>query len=157
MSLFFRALAFTVVVPGTVLVAIPYGILSREPRPPVPVALRVLGSFLGAAGAAALLWCIRDFAVRGRGTPAPWDPPEKLVIAGLYRYVRNPMYVAILSALAGEALFFGSRGVAIYGVIVWLVFHLRVVLHEEPALRNLFGSEYEEYRAVVPRWIPRFA
>ncbi|HEV8609360.1 MAG TPA: isoprenylcysteine carboxylmethyltransferase family protein [Thermoanaerobaculia bacterium] len=157
MSVLLRSLVFSVLFIGTVLVALPYWIIGRGDRAPVPLTVRAIGLLLGAAGAAGVLWCIRDFAVRGRGTPAPWDPPKHLVVAGPYRYVRNPMYVASLIVLAGEALFFGSSGVAIYAAALWLAYHLRVVLSEEPALRRQFGPEYEAYRAVVPRWIPRFA
>jgi protein-S-isoprenylcysteine O-methyltransferase Ste14 len=107
------------------------------------------------AGVAALFWCIRDFAVSGRGTLAPVDPPRKLVRVGLYRYVRNPMYVAVLTALFGEVLFFESGTLAIYAGFVWLMFHSFVLLYEEPRLRELFGADYEAYRALVPRWIPR--
>jgi protein-S-isoprenylcysteine O-methyltransferase Ste14 len=155
MSLFFRAAIFTIVAPGLVLVGIPYAILPRGRPALAPLTPRLLGLLLMMGGAASLFWCIRDFAVRGRGTPAPYDPPENLVTDGLYRFVRNPMYVSLLTVLAGEALFFGSRSLAIYAAIAWLAFHLRVVLYEEPTLNNLFGSDYERYRATVPRWIPR--
>lgn len=156
MNLLFRTLVVSLAFIGIVLVALPYWIIRRGGRAPVPVAVQALGVLLGVVGAAAAAWCIRDFAVRGRGTPAPWDPPKRLVVTGPYRYVRNPMYVASLILLAGEALLFGSSGVAIYAAVVWLAYHLRVVLYEEPALRSQFGSEYDGYLAVVPRWIPRF-
>jgi protein-S-isoprenylcysteine O-methyltransferase Ste14 len=155
MNLLFRTLVVSLAFIGTVLVALPYWIIRRGERAPVPVALQALGVLLGVAGTAGAGWCIRDFAVRGRGTPAPWDPPRRLVVTGPYRYVRNPMYIASLMLLAGEALLFGSPGVAIYAAAVWLAFHLRVILYEEPALRSQFGSEYDGYLAVVPRWIPR--
>ena len=152
-----RVLFFTLLLPGTSLVLIPWLLLRREPparlfllEPP-----RLLGLFLMAAGGAALLWCIRDFAVSGRGTLAPVDPPRKLVRVGLYRYVRNPMYVAVVTALFGEALFFESRTLGIYAGLAWLIFHSFVLLYEEPRLRDLFGADYKAYRARVPRWIPR--
>ena len=108
-----------------------------------------------AAGAGVLLYCIRDFAVSGRGTLAPVDPPRKLVRAGLYRHVRNPMYLGVILVLVGEAVFFESRMLSFYATIVALSFHLFVVLYEEPTLRALFGEEYDAYRSEVPRWVPR--
>ncbi|MEO8348450.1 MAG: isoprenylcysteine carboxylmethyltransferase family protein [Acidobacteriota bacterium] len=152
-----RALFFTILMPGTVVVVIPSMLLRRE-APAGPFAfqpLRLQGLILLVVGAAALFWCIRDFAVSGRGTLAPVDPPRRLVRVGLYRYVRNPMYVAVITTLVGEALFFGSRTLAIYAGFAWLVFHLFVLLYEEPRLRELFGTDYVTYRALVPRWIPR--
>jgi protein-S-isoprenylcysteine O-methyltransferase Ste14 len=157
MSLYIRAAIFLIIAPGIVLGWIPYWILSRKPRAFVPFAPRLAGIVLMAAGAACLLWCFRDFVVRGRGTPAPYDPPKKLVTTGMYRFVRNPMYIALVTVLIGEALFFGARSLWIYAAFAWLAFHLRVLLFEEPRLRELFGAEYEAYRAAVPRWIPRVA
>jgi protein-S-isoprenylcysteine O-methyltransferase Ste14 len=155
--LWLRALFFTVLMPGTALVLFPSWILRGQPRPGVAVAEpRLLGLLLIAAGLVPLLASIRDFAVSGRGTLAPIDPPRKLVRVGLYRHVRNPMYVGVVTALLGEALFFQSRALAIYAVVVWLVFHLFVVLYEEPHLAGAFGDEYVMYRNAVPRWIPRF-
>ena len=115
----------------------------------------MLGLLLIAVGLVPLLVSIRDFAVSGRGTLAPVDPPRRLVRVGLYRHVRNPMYVGVVTALFGEALFFQSRALAIYAVVAWLAFHLFVVLYEEPHLRDTFPEDYEAYRAAVPRWIPR--
>jgi protein-S-isoprenylcysteine O-methyltransferase Ste14 len=156
MSLFVRAAIFFLIAPGLVLGGIPYWILSRRPPALVPPAQKLAGLLLIAVGLACLLWCFRDFVVRGRGTPAPYDPPKKLVTMGLYRFVRNPMYIALVTVLAGEALFFGARSLGIYAAFAWLAFHLRVLLFEEPRLRELFGAEYEAYRTAVPRWIPRF-
>lgn len=151
-----RAIFFTLLLPGTVVVVIPWLLLrgqpSREFRLDVPA---VVGAALAIAGAAVLLACIRDFAVSGRGTLAPVDPPRKLVRVGLYRHVRNPMYLGVLVALVGEALFFESQVLGFYAAVVALAFHLFVVLFEEPSLRSLFGPDYERYRASVPRWIPR--
>jgi protein-S-isoprenylcysteine O-methyltransferase Ste14 len=95
--------------------------------------------------------------VSGRGTLAPIDPPRHLVRVGLYRHVRNPMYVGALLVLVGEALFFESERLGFYAAIMALVYHLFVVLYEEPRLRDLFSEEYENYRRAVPRWIPRLA
>jgi protein-S-isoprenylcysteine O-methyltransferase Ste14 len=157
MSLFVRAAIFLIIAPGLIVGWIPYWILSRNPHAVVPPVPRLAGLVLMTVGAACLLWCFREFVVSGRGTPAPYDPPKKLVTMGLYRFVRNPMYIALVTVLAGEALFFGSRSLWIYAAFAWLAFHLRVLLFEEPRLRELFGAEYEAYRAAVPRWIPRVA
>jgi protein-S-isoprenylcysteine O-methyltransferase Ste14 len=99
---------------------------------------------------------VRDFAVRGRGTLAPWDPPQRLVVDGSYRYVRNPMYVFITLFLAGWALTAGSPVIAAYAVFMLVAFNLRVLLYEEPTLARTFPDEWPQYAARVPRWLPRF-
>jgi protein-S-isoprenylcysteine O-methyltransferase Ste14 len=93
--------------------------------------------------------------VRGRGTLAPVDPPKRLVAAGLYRWVRNPMYVAVVWTLIGHALWFASGALWIYTALVFAGFHLFVTLYEEPSLERRFGESYLRYREAVPRWIPR--
>jgi len=150
-----RSIFFTVLLPGTVVVWIPRMLLARDSARAGPGPWRWVGIPLMAAGAAVILTCIVDFARRGRGTLAPVDPPRKLVTAGLYRYVRNPMYVGVVTTLAAEALFFGSRSLIIYAAAAWLVFHVWVLVYEEPHLESAFGEEYAHYRAAVPRWIPR--
>lgn len=105
-------------------------------------------------GVSALLWCVRDFYVSGRGTLAPWDPPKRLVVVGLYRFVRNPMYVAVLMILVGWSLLYRSWLLLAYAIVVATVFHLRVVLYEEPWLKRQFGTEWDHYAARVPRWLP---
>ncbi len=157
MLLFLRAVLFTILMPGSALVLIPWLLLRGQPSPHVETidVPAVIGSILGIAGVSVLLYCVRDFAVSGRGTLAPLDPPRKLVRVGLYRHVRNPMYVGVVLALIGEAIFFESEVLGFYAAIVALSFHLFVVLFEEPSLRALFGADYEKYRASVPRWIPR--
>lgn len=152
-----RAVFFTILMPGTAVVLIPSLLLKGQPPPRLPLLTpsRLAGLFLMAAGLAVLLHCVRGFAVTGRGTLAPIDPPRRMVTRGLYRFVRNPMYVAVVVVLAGEALFFQSRPLAIFAGTAWLVFHLFVVLYEEPHLRDVFGAEYEDYRAAVARWIPK--
>jgi Phospholipid methyltransferase len=102
-------------------------------------------------GLAALLWCVRDFVVTGRGTPAPIDPPKALVANGLYRYTRNPMYVAVVTILLGHFFWFGTIAMIAYAAIVFLAFHSFVMLYEEPHLTRTFGASYERYRHVVPR------
>jgi protein-S-isoprenylcysteine O-methyltransferase Ste14 len=120
----------------------------------VPGPIRLVGVIVGLAGAAALVRCFADF-VAARGTPAPVAPTETLVVAGLYRYVRNPMYVAILSVVLGQALWWGSAWLLLYGVLAWVVPATFVRFYEEPTLRRQFGDEYTAYREAVPAWIPR--
>jgi protein-S-isoprenylcysteine O-methyltransferase Ste14 len=110
--------------------------------------------FLG-LGLVLLLWCIRDFFVAGRGTLAPWDPPKHLVVVGLYRLVRNPMYIAVVTMVFGWSMIAGSRLLSLYGVLLAVGFHLRVVISEEPWLHRQFGAEWLEYSASVARWLPR--
>jgi len=151
--LWMRALFFFLLLPGNVAYLIPIWIGSTTGSG--PGALRGPGLALQIAGSAVLLWCVRDFAVRGRGTLAPVDPPRELVAGGLYRWVRNPMYVGVLTTIAGHALWFGSRALLVYAALVFTAFHLFVTLYEEPNLAERFGESYLRYRASVPRWIPR--
>jgi protein-S-isoprenylcysteine O-methyltransferase Ste14 len=109
-----------------------------------------------AIGTVCLLACVRDFLVSGRGTLAPWDPPKALVIVGLYRFVRNPMYLSVLAIVLGWCLFFGSARVALYLVALAIGFHLRVILSEEPWMRRQFGPDGDRYLDTVPHWVPRF-
>jgi protein-S-isoprenylcysteine O-methyltransferase Ste14 len=106
-------------------------------------------------GILVLLDSFARFALQGLGTPAPVAPPRRLVATGLYRTVRNPMYVAVVSAIVGQALFFGSLQLLAYGALVAVIVHLFVVAYEEPKLRATFGEEYEVFCADVPRWLPR--
>jgi protein-S-isoprenylcysteine O-methyltransferase Ste14 len=119
--------------------------------------LRFAGGILITLGTAGLLDSFVRFAVQGIGTPAPVFPTRHLVVTGLYRYVRNPMYVAVVSAILGQALIFGDVRLLEYGGLVWLLFHLFVLIYEEPILKANFGAEYEVFCAEVPRWIPRFS
>lgn len=154
--LFLRSLLAAIALPGTVTVFVPWLILARRgmPAPGGRGPLRLVGAAAIAAGAAVLLRCIREFAVVGRGTLAPVDPPKTLVVEGLYRYVRNPMYVGVMTVLLGEAAAFVSRALLAYAAAVLAAFHLFVVLYEEPALRRRFGASYERYCARVGRWVP---
>jgi len=111
-------------------------------------------AFVG-AGLIIIVWCAWDFYAKGRGTLAPWDPPKHLVVNGLYRLVRNPMYVGVLVLVGGIALVGGSVVVAAYLAFLAAVFHVRVVLNEEAWLAKHFLSEWEAYAAAVPRWLPR--
>ncbi|HUK86381.1 MAG TPA: isoprenylcysteine carboxylmethyltransferase family protein [Terriglobales bacterium] len=148
---------FLVVAPGTLAVYIPWTLCRWRLAPPLLgfLPLRVVGVPLIAAGLAVLLDSFGRFALQGLGTPAPIAPPQHLVVSGLYRYVRNPMYVAVLALIFGQGLLFGSVVVLEYGLAVWLGFYLFVLLYEEPTLRAKFGAEYEQYCARVRRWLPR--
>jgi protein-S-isoprenylcysteine O-methyltransferase Ste14 len=155
-SLAFRATLVIVIVPGTIAGWLPWYIGGWR-RPRLDATLGVVGLFFALVGWLVLLWCARDFAVRGHGTPNPSDPPRALVVDGLYRFVRNPMYVAIITSLLGQAAMYPSTAVAWYAAVVAVGFHLRVVLYEEPKLTELFGVTYADYRSRVPRWLPRVA
>jgi protein-S-isoprenylcysteine O-methyltransferase Ste14 len=109
-----------------------------------------------AAGLVVVLDAFARFAWEGRGTPAPVAPTRTLVVSGFYRYVRNPVYVAVGALIFGQALLFASWGVALYGVVIAGAFHTFVRLYEEPTLLQAYGEEYAAYAAAVPRWIPRF-
>lgn len=152
------SLAFLVLAPGTVAGLVPFWISRWRMQPPLLglAATRVLGAVLVAAGLAGLLDSFARFALRGLGTPAPVAPPTRLVVTGLYRHVRNPMYVANLAIVGGQALLLGDARVALWGALLWFVFHTFVVTNEEPKLRRSFGEDYDRFRANVPRWIPRF-
>jgi protein-S-isoprenylcysteine O-methyltransferase Ste14 len=112
----------------------------------------MLGLIPLALGVVLLFWCVRDFYVAGKGTLAPWTPPQDLVVVGLYRLSRNPMYIAVLLVLLGWAVAFRSRPLAFYALALAIAFHLRVVLHEEPFLARTHGERWTQYRARVPRW-----
>jgi protein-S-isoprenylcysteine O-methyltransferase Ste14 len=153
--LFVETVLFTVLVPGTVTIWLPrwLGIWGDTSGPPwtiwhdaalVPLTL----------GLAVYARCVWEFASRGRGIPAPLDHPKHLVVTGLYRYVRNPMYVGVLLVLLGEALFFQSVSFLEY-TLIWFAFvNVAVLVYEEPNLRRKFGDSYERYRSSVRRWIP---
>jgi protein-S-isoprenylcysteine O-methyltransferase Ste14 len=116
-------------------------------------AVHWLGLPVIAAGTVLLIWCARDFHVRGRGTLAPWAPPRSLVRTGPYQMSRNPMYVAVLTVVAGWAMWFSSRTLLIYAAGLAIAFHLRVLLYEEPRLRQAFPGEWSDYVKAVPRWL----
>ena len=114
-----------------------------------------LGWVVVVIGASIVVWCVRDFYVAGKGTLAPWDPPRRLVVVGLYRYLRNPMYVGVLTLVVGWALVLGSPLLLFYVLCLGIGFHLRTVLAEEPYLAAHFGEDWTRYRAAVRRWWPR--
>ncbi len=146
-----KTAVFTVVVPGTVCGLLPQ-VLKKTAL--------IRGSWFSFSGflfiltgAALYLWCAWDFAATGLGTPAPIDSPRVLVVGGLYRFTRNPMYVAVSSVILGQALLYGSAPIVVYLLCVIGAFHLFVICYEEPALRRLFGEQYDDYCHKVPRWI----
>jgi len=153
LTLTLKNLVFTFVVPGTVGVYLPL-ILIRG-RTPASGLMFALAIVLFAIGGSIYGWCVFDFASFGRGTPAPIDPPKKLVTRGLYRYSRNPMYVGVLTVIFAWAVLYRSRGVAVYALVVAVCFYSFVVFFEEPILRRRFGADYEHYCREVPRWLFR--
>lgn len=155
MSALLRTAVFTIVVPGTVLILIPYMLLAPGARWNIDL-LGVFAAVLGLAGAAIYFWCaFWAFAAVGGGTPAPIDPPKRLVAHGLYRIMRNPMYVGVASVLAAEAIGFRSVDLVIYWATVIICVNLFVLFYEKPALRKKFDGDYEDYCRRVPRWLPR--
>ncbi len=150
----FKTVLFIVLVPGTVLLVVPYWLLkSAVPRP--AGWLNWLALAQAALGGAILLKCAWEFAAVGFGTPAPIDPPKSLVVSGLYRFVRNPMYVGVGMVLLSEAALFSSISILKYALATCGAFCLFVLAYEEPRLRRKFGASYKVYCKGVPRWIPR--
>jgi protein-S-isoprenylcysteine O-methyltransferase Ste14 len=156
MFILVRAVAYAAVFIGFVLVYLPSRFLSWSGivAPATTGAPQVAGMIVVAIGTAIALWCVFTFVFVGKGTPAPFDPPRKLVIAGPYRFVRNPMYIGAGMTIAGAALFYKSLSIAIYAGLFFLITHLFVVFYEERTLRRTFGDEYEEYFRRVRRWMP---
>lgn len=150
-------IVFFFVAPGIVAGFIPWSLSGWRihARLPGDWILVAIGSALIVAGLAALIASFARFALEGRGTPAPVAPTAELVTGGLYRFVRNPMYVAVLAIILGQALAFANLAVLVYGVITFAVVHAFVTLYEEPTLRDTYGASYDAYLTAVPRWIPR--
>jgi protein-S-isoprenylcysteine O-methyltransferase Ste14 len=157
MFVFARAVTYAALFIGFVLIYLPDRLLSRTGivRPAAIAAPQVAAMILGAVGAAVALWCIFTFATVGKGTPAPFDPPRRLVIRGPYGFVRNPMYIGAGLALASAALFYESLPLLGYAGLFLLATHAFVVFYEEPTLRRTFGQEYEAYCRQVRRWWPK--
>jgi protein-S-isoprenylcysteine O-methyltransferase Ste14 len=151
-----RAITYAVLFIGLILIYVPAELLSQSgiARPESLGVLQIVGMGIGALGAAIALWCVLIFASLGRGTPAPFDPPRRLVVQGPYRYVRNPMYIGAGIALGAAALFYASYALLLYTALFFLMTHLFVVLYEEPTLRCTFGQGYEDYCSRVSRWWP---
>ncbi len=149
--LFFRALLSFLVLPGMVGGVVPFFIATYDPWKisgwPPAICILVLGLFI-------LGWTVRDFYVAGKGTLAPWDPPKELVIVGLFKYLRNPMYVGVLSVILGWGLYSGSLLVDAYACVFSVIFHIRVIVHEEPWCHRQFGQAWEDYSSTVNRWLP---
>ena len=153
MVLLLKNILFTLVVPVTVGVFLPLKIAEGHSSAS-GLPLTIACAFF-AIGTAIYLWCVWDFAVFGRGTPAPIDPPKKLIIRGLYRYTRNPMYLGVLTAILGWAIFFHATTLVFYAMAVGVCCHLFIVFYEEPHLQRKFGKDYDDYRALVNRWFPK--
>jgi protein-S-isoprenylcysteine O-methyltransferase Ste14 len=147
--LFLRALLSFLVLPGIVAFVMPAWLA----WPLNGRVLHLVGVPPFVAGVALLMWCVREFYAAGKGTLAPWDPPPHLVVSGPYRVSRNPMYVGVVLILIGWAAAFALRALWYYAGAVTVIFHLRVVLGEEPWQARAFGDEWERYRARVPRWL----
>ena len=148
---------FFVIAPFVLAGLIPWWVTQWEFRPSFfGVGLtRVLGAFLIVVGAPGIVDSFARFALEGLGTPAPIAPPQKLVVTGLYRHLRNPIYFALVAVIFGQAFLFGDPRLLWYGALLWLLFHAWVVMIEEPTLKQTFGAEFERFRSNVPRWIPR--
>ena len=151
-AMFWKAVVAFVALPGTVAFIVPLTVFL--PRP--PVLLDRLGLVPLLLGVTLLLSTVREFYVAGRGTLAPWSPPDELVTTGLYRFSRNPMYVAVVLVLLGWAALFHSWALLVYAVAIATGFHLRVVFGEEPWLRRAHGMSWVRYEARVPRWFTPF-
>ena len=159
-TMLIRHLLSIALLPFVVVVLVPRWLLASDaPDVAIPsdllVSGRIVGALLFAAGFALFLWCVLLFARVGRGTLAPWDPTKRLVVAGPYRHVRNPMITAVGTMLGGEALFFHSARIGGWLLLFVAINHSYFLLLEEPGLVARFGEEYERYRAAVPRWLPR--
>jgi len=148
------SLVFLVIAPGTLAGLLPWWITGWRAAE-APLALQMVGALLLMTGAGVLLESFARFALHGEGTPAPVAPTRRLVVTGLYRFVRNPMYLAVLALIVGQALLLGRWELSAYGAIVALGFHLFVLGYEEPTLRRRYGAEYDAFTAATPRWIPR--
>jgi protein-S-isoprenylcysteine O-methyltransferase Ste14 len=148
------SLLFLIVAPGTVAGLAPWWINGWRFHEAAP-ALQALGLASIAGGLFLLVECFGRFALEGRGTPAPLAPPNRLIVTGPYRRVRNPMYVAVVALILGQAALFGDVRLLAYAAAVWLGFHLFVLIYEEPTLRRAFPKDYAAFTAAVPRWRPR--
>jgi protein-S-isoprenylcysteine O-methyltransferase Ste14 len=153
-----KTLIFTILVPGTVAGIVPWLLLqSSGEAVNLTPSLWLIGLLPLLLGVGLYFWCAGAFTFIGKGTPAPIDAPVFLVREGPYQWVRNPMYLAVLSVIIGEAILFHSLLLVGYALLVWVVVHLFVVFFEESTLRRQFGESYEAYLLTVPRWLPRFS
>jgi protein-S-isoprenylcysteine O-methyltransferase Ste14 len=152
-----KSLFFLILVPGMLIGYFPYLISTTDSELFTPGAIAYLAFPLWLIGGISMLWCFWNFLVNGKGTPAPIDPPKELVAVGLYRFVRNPMYVAGTIALLGWILWSPSLPLIVAPFIFFIAAHLFVMLYEEPTLKKKFGAVYDEYCKRVPRWIPKLS
>jgi protein-S-isoprenylcysteine O-methyltransferase Ste14 len=146
---------FFAIAPGVVAGLVPWLITGWDVEAEWWPPLRVAGAVVTVVAAAVLVHAFARFVVEGLGTPAPVAPTERLVVGGLYRYVRNVMYVAVTAAIVGQALLLGSGALLVYAAVAWAGMAAFVRLHEEPALARRYGAAYESYRRAVPAWLPR--
>ena len=146
--------AFFIAAPGLVAGIIPW-MITRWRLEPAPYLAIALGALLVLAGLLVLIDCFWRFAREGQGTPAPAAPPQKLIVTGFYRHVRNPMYLAVMALIMGQLLIFQHAALVAYGVALWCAFQLFIVYYEEPKLRSAYAESYQAYAAHVPRWLPR--
>jgi protein-S-isoprenylcysteine O-methyltransferase Ste14 len=154
--LWLRTLLFTLLVPGTVLGVVPLALIASEWGPHFDLqAAQLIGLVLVLPGAVIIVWCFVNFVRRGYGTPAPYDPPRRLVVAGPYKCVRNPQYLGVILVTLGEALLSGRAILFGYSIVLAIGYHLFVRFYEEPTLRRTFGEEYVRYCAAVSRWLPQ--
>ena len=151
-----RTLIYLTLIVGLILILLPGDALEGTglTRTSPPGILQVAGGLIAVVGAGLALWCAFTFAIIGRGTPLPLDPPRRLVVAGPYRFVRNPMAIGVGLALVGVAAVYESSTLLGFSGLFMLGIHTFVVLYEEPTLRRMFGAEYEAYCAEVDRWLP---
>jgi len=156
MAAIFRAIVYASLFIALVFFYLPGRVLASAGihRPPLMGWPQIAGILILTAGAGIALCCVFVFAWLGRGTPAPFDPPRSLVVRGPYRFVRNPMYIGVATALAGAALYFAAWQLLLYAVALLVCAHLFVMLYEEPTLRRSFGADYEGYCRQVHRWLP---
>jgi protein-S-isoprenylcysteine O-methyltransferase Ste14 len=149
------SIVFLAVAPGVMAGLIPYWLTGWDAAGDVPWWLAAAGWVMVAGGTAALLYAFGRFVVEGLGTPAPVAPTQRLVVGGVYRYVRNPMYIAVAATIIGQALILGRPGLLLYALAFMVTVWSFVRFYEEPVLRERYGAEYEAYRAAVPGWWPR--
>ncbi len=158
MFVLLRATTYATLFVTVLLVFVPARVLawSGIVRPATTDPVSLAGTALVILGAALALWCFLAFVFIGRGTPAPFDPPRRLVVRGPYAFVRNPMYLGAETALAGAAIVYRAPMLIAYLALFVAATHAFVVWYEEPTLRRLFGADYDAYRSRVHRWMPRF-